>query len=256
MIRNLVATGVRSADDPRAELWQAFMTVVEQLRPRAVLVENVPDLPSWDDGSVLMGFYESLRELGYTRRCAGPRCLPVRRAAAPSAPDPRRHSATRGEFEWPEPRGRDHDAPRRDRRPAAGSARRSGPSGIPYFGPPHTPSSGGCETALPPRIAAVVHDHITRDVRPDDAEAFALLGEGQTYIDLPSICGATAATSSPTSTSGSPGTRSAGPSPRTSPRTATGTSTRAAPDAVRSRGRAHADVPRLVPLRRPADAAG
>ena len=66
MIRNLVASGSRSADDPRAELWQGFMTVVEHLRPRAVLVENVPDLPSWDDGSVLMGFYESLEDLGYT----------------------------------------------------------------------------------------------------------------------------------------------------------------------------------------------
>ena len=33
--------------------------------------------------------------------------------------------------------------------------------------------------------AQSVHDHITRDVRPDDAEAFALLGEGQTYVDLP-----------------------------------------------------------------------
>jgi DNA (cytosine-5)-methyltransferase 1 len=30
-----------------------------------------------------------------------------------------------------------------------------------------------------------VHDHITRDVRPDDAEAFALMRPGQTYRDLP-----------------------------------------------------------------------
>src|SRR4051794_21334743 len=55
MLRNLVATGARSPDDPRADLWQAFMTVVGHTRPRGVLVENVPDLPAWDDGSVLMG---------------------------------------------------------------------------------------------------------------------------------------------------------------------------------------------------------
>jgi DNA (cytosine-5)-methyltransferase 1 len=66
MIRNLVAHGVRTADDPRAELWQGYMTVVSKLKPRAVLVENVPDLPAWDDGAVLMGFYESLRQLGYS----------------------------------------------------------------------------------------------------------------------------------------------------------------------------------------------
>src|SRR4051812_10444844 len=66
MIRNLVANGLRSADDPRAELWHGFMAIVTRLKPRAVLVENVPDLPAWDDGAVLMGFYDSLRELGYS----------------------------------------------------------------------------------------------------------------------------------------------------------------------------------------------
>jgi DNA (cytosine-5)-methyltransferase 1 len=30
-----------------------------------------------------------------------------------------------------------------------------------------------------------IDDHITRDVRPDDAEAFALMGEGDTYDQLP-----------------------------------------------------------------------
>ena len=64
-IRDLVNSGMRTREDPRAELWQSFMQVVEHLQPRAVLVENVPDLPSWDDGAVLMGFYESLRALGY-----------------------------------------------------------------------------------------------------------------------------------------------------------------------------------------------
>ena len=37
-------------------LWRSFMQVVERLNPDAVLVENVPDLPSWDDGAVLSGF--------------------------------------------------------------------------------------------------------------------------------------------------------------------------------------------------------
>jgi DNA (cytosine-5)-methyltransferase 1 len=32
---------------------------------------------------------------------------------------------------------------------------------------------------------SVIHDHITRAVRSDDLEAFDLLGEGQTYEDLP-----------------------------------------------------------------------
>ncbi len=41
------------------------MAVVDHLRPRAVLIENVPELPRWDDGAVLTGFYEALRALGY-----------------------------------------------------------------------------------------------------------------------------------------------------------------------------------------------
>src|SRR3954452_8824477 len=31
----------------------------------------------------------------------------------------------------------------------------------------------------------LIRDHICRDVRPDDMEAFRLLAEGQTYVDLP-----------------------------------------------------------------------
>ena len=65
-IRELVEIGrARDDDDPRADLWGSFIAVVEQLDPAAVLVENVPDLPRWDDGAVLIGLYESLRELGY-----------------------------------------------------------------------------------------------------------------------------------------------------------------------------------------------
>ena len=64
-IRSLIRSGERIGDDPRAQLWRGFMMVVEHLRPRAVLIENVPELPRWDDGAVLTGFYESLRELDY-----------------------------------------------------------------------------------------------------------------------------------------------------------------------------------------------
>ncbi|WP_410961697.1 hypothetical protein, partial [Salmonella sp. SAL4457] len=38
---------------------------------------------------------------------------------------------------------------------------------------------------VPSDERGLVFDHITRDVRPDDAEAFALLPEGGTYEDLP-----------------------------------------------------------------------
>ena len=158
------------------------MAVVAKLRPRAVLVENVPDLPAWDDGAVLMGFYESLRELGYS---VDARVLDAFQYGVPQ------HRARLilvglrdgGEFEWPSRRRRSRRSgtrsaiSRRFRRPSAPSASRTSDRG--------RHSRRGCATAYPTTESAFVWDHITRDVRPDDAEAFALLAEGQTYVDLP-----------------------------------------------------------------------
>jgi DNA (cytosine-5)-methyltransferase 1 len=182
MIRNLVASGVRSADDPRAELWQGFMAVVDRLKPRAVLVENVPDLPSWNDGSVLMGFYESLRALGYT---VDARVLDAFQYGVPQHRARLILIALRevGEFVWPQPS--DEITTLRDAigdLPPVPPAQRA--ERIPYFGP-RTDFQKRMRRGVTRKDEAAVFDHITRDIRPDDAEAFALLDEGQTYTDLP-----------------------------------------------------------------------
>lgn len=182
MIRNLVANGARSAEDPRAELWQGFMAVVARLKPRAVLVENVPDLPAWEDGSVLIGFYDSLRELGYS---VDARVLDAYQFSVPQHRARLILVALRdaGEFEWPEPTGeittlRDAIGDLPPVPPAQRSDR------VPYFGP-RTPFQRRMRNGVTTADQAIVFDHITRDVRADDAEAFALLEEGQTYVDLP-----------------------------------------------------------------------
>jgi DNA (cytosine-5)-methyltransferase 1 len=160
------------------------MSVVEQLRPRAVLVENVPNLPTWDDGSVLLGFFESFRSLGYTVDARVIDCflfgVPQHRARLFIV-------ATRdtAEFVWPEPRGdftslrdaigdlpmvpggqRDEELPYRPRRSLTSFQERMR-------------AHAGVATSQ------VIHDHVTRSVRADDLEAYELLGEGQTYADLP-----------------------------------------------------------------------
>ena len=43
-IRSLVQLGVREAEDHRRQLWRAFLDIVERIQPRAVLMENVPDM--------------------------------------------------------------------------------------------------------------------------------------------------------------------------------------------------------------------
>ena len=158
------------------------MGVVDHLKPRAVLVENVPDLPSWDDGSVLMALYESLRDLGYAVEAR------VLDAFQYGVPQHRARLILIGlrdtaAFEWPEPvdgittlRNAISDLPPV---PPAQRAER-----VPYFGP-RTPFQERMRRDVADHDRTVVCDHLTRDVRADDAEAFALLEEGQTYTDLP-----------------------------------------------------------------------
>ncbi len=183
-IRSLVDAGERSRDDARARLWESFMTVVGRLRPRAVLIENVPDLPRWDDGAVLISFYEGLRDLGYA---VDARVLDAFRHGVPQH---RQRLFIVGLLDapvlsWPEGKGElislrdaigdlpiipraqraerlDHDADR-----VTSDFQRQMRAG------------------LAEEDAEAVWDHCSRDVRPDDLEAFELLGEGQTYADLP-----------------------------------------------------------------------
>ena len=54
--------------------------------PDAVLVENVPDLPSWDDGAVLVRLPGEPGSSRLHGRRADPRLLPVRRPPAPLTP--------------------------------------------------------------------------------------------------------------------------------------------------------------------------
>jgi DNA (cytosine-5)-methyltransferase 1 len=182
-IRSLVRAGTRADDDPRAHLWRGFMAVVEHLQPRAVLIENVPELPRWDDGAVLAGFFESLRALGYE---VDAQVLDAYRHGVPQ------HRARLfivgirdgAPLKWPGPS---------DKHPTLRDAIGDLPPVPPahreecslYIGEPLSALQNRLRRDLPEPEKRHVYDHVTRDVRPDDAEAFRLLGEGQTYRDLP-----------------------------------------------------------------------
>jgi DNA (cytosine-5)-methyltransferase 1 len=184
-LKDLIRAGLRADDDPRAALWQSFMHVVEHLHPRVVLIENVPDLPRWDDGAVLIGFLESFRDLGYSVDARVIDCflygVPQHRARLFIVA-----TKNTGSFSWPKstgeftslrdaigdlpivPGGQRHEELRyRPRHPLTQFQRRM---------------RAACRAAV---RRDVIHDHITRAVRADDLEAFELLGEGQTYADLP-----------------------------------------------------------------------
>jgi DNA (cytosine-5)-methyltransferase 1 len=183
-IRDMVERGERGAYDDRADLWESFIAVVEHLRPSAVLVENVPDLPRWGDGEVLMGYYESLQRLGYeveARVLDGFRygvpqhrqrliLIGVSGGRRPVWPSPTDEMVTLEDAICdlpPIPRAQRAEELPYDARRTCGEFQHEMREGL----------SGDAE--------GLVWEHICRDVRPDDLEAFSLLAEGQTYIDLP-----------------------------------------------------------------------
>ncbi|MGC7845706.1 DNA (cytosine-5-)-methyltransferase [Desulforudis sp. 1088] len=181
-IRSLVQAGIRPEDDPRTALWRSFVEVVRCLRPRAVLLENVPDLAVWNDGAVLVGFRDALRQLGYTTTAR------IVNAFDHGVPQHRARLFVIGlragrRFEWPEA-----EPIQNSLRDAIGDLPEVPPAHrierLPYEGP-LTALQRRLRQGVPESDRGWVYDHITRDVRPDDAEAFALLKPGQTYKDLP-----------------------------------------------------------------------
>ncbi|MEQ8842267.1 MAG: DNA (cytosine-5-)-methyltransferase [Acidimicrobiales bacterium] len=65
-LRDLVRTGRRDAHDKRSELWQSFLRIVSIARPRAVLMENVPDMALDRDMLILRTMADELEHLGYS----------------------------------------------------------------------------------------------------------------------------------------------------------------------------------------------
>ncbi len=56
---------VRSLDDPRNHLFKEYLRIVAEIRPKAVLIENVPGIISLGRGTVVEQIYQTLEKLGY-----------------------------------------------------------------------------------------------------------------------------------------------------------------------------------------------
>jgi DNA (cytosine-5)-methyltransferase 1 len=56
---------IRSALDARNHLFKEFLRFVDAFAPRAVLIENVPGLVSFENGATIKAILESLEEMGY-----------------------------------------------------------------------------------------------------------------------------------------------------------------------------------------------
>ena len=64
-IRHCVRHGLRQSRDVRKELWHSFLDVVHLALPRAVLMENVPDIALDREMLILRTMVHELESLGY-----------------------------------------------------------------------------------------------------------------------------------------------------------------------------------------------
>lgn len=56
---------IRSADDERNNLFLDYLKFAKEFKPRAILIENVPGMLSYNSGSTVRDILQSLKDLGY-----------------------------------------------------------------------------------------------------------------------------------------------------------------------------------------------
>lgn len=180
-IRSLVADGVRPSHDLRRELWQAFTQVAVETRPRAVLMENVPDMALGDDSLVVRTMTHQLEEAGYE---VDYRLLDAWRYGVPQHRQRLILVAVRdgGQFAWPKEAAPVTIADAISDLPALGHG--TGSRQLIYEAP-QTAFQRRARVGMTGNARHVVFDHMTRAVRDDDREAFELMDTTSTYSDLP-----------------------------------------------------------------------
>ena len=215
-IRSLVRQGARSNDDDRRELWRPFLDLVEAIRPRAVLMENVPDMARGDSFAVIRTMIEWLSDAGYQ---ADARIVDAWRHGVPQH---RQRLILVGlrdgaVFEWPSEKTqvtvreaigdlppihvspdavlgapttkyrlptthrRTKEADSENEASSVADAARTKGNGAWSMSDFAVRARQGCigDSTL------VVHDHLTRSVRADDFEAFKLMDGRTLYSELP-----------------------------------------------------------------------
>jgi DNA (cytosine-5)-methyltransferase 1 len=187
MIRHRVHHGLRDPHDERRDLWRSFLEVVRLSLPAAVLMENVPDMALDKEMFILRDMVEELEELGYS---VEEKVLDTWRYGVPQFRQrlilvALRH---RVEFRWP---GESHervtvwnaigDMPEVE----GGWRPEGGAHGWIAYEEPRTSFQRNMREGVGEGDRGKLFDHITRPVREDDAQAFAVMDATTKYSDLP-----------------------------------------------------------------------
>ena len=186
-IRHRVRKGLRAPRDERKDLWRSFLYVIEHAKPRAVIMENVPDMALDPEMFILRTMVHELENLGYA---VEERVADAWRYGVPQFRQRLLLVALQDgvSFRWPE------ETPDKvtvwnaigDLPEVEGGWRPEGGAHgwADYDGP-----DGGFQRRMREGMdgedAAKVYDHITRPVRQDDERAFQLMDATTRYSDLP-----------------------------------------------------------------------
>lgn len=186
-IRNAVQKGLRDPHDRRRDLWQSFIDVISIARPRAVIMENVPDMALDREMFILRSMVHRLEDMAYSVE------VRIVQTSDHGVPQHRQRLilvalADRVQFTWPTPiphgvtlRQAISDLPEIR---AGWVSEEDMLRGIPYPGD-LTDFQRYMRRGRHGSSSRRVYDHVTRSVRDDDLEAFKLMDSRTKYSDLP-----------------------------------------------------------------------
>ena len=186
-IRHLVEKGLRDPEDERRHLWRAYMEVVMLARPKAVIMENVPDIALDEEMFIMRSMVEELEQIGYSVESK------VVEAWRYGVPQFRQRYILVGlrddvQFTWPSEMEKKvtvwnaiGDMPEVE----GGWRPPSGADGWIDYDGPKTDFQKYIRSTVPPEDEGKLFDHITRPVREDDRAAFELMTSETKYSELP-----------------------------------------------------------------------
>jgi DNA (cytosine-5)-methyltransferase 1 len=182
-IKSLVDAGTRESYDHRRELWRAYLEIVLEVRPRAVLMENVPDMALGDDFQVVRTIVDVLENDGYHTE------VKLVDASVHGVPQHRKRLIVLARldgniFTWPDRTGQVSLYEAIGDLPVLPEDDPVGDRCLPYA-PHDVPSEYTAVMRKAVTDPSGVWDHMTRPVRPDDLETFKRMDSSTLYSDIP-----------------------------------------------------------------------
>lgn len=188
-MRHLVREGRRDPHDRRRDLWRSYLEIVEIARPKAVIMENVPDMALDREMFILRSIVLTLEKLGYSVQ---ERVVDTQRYGVPQFRQRiilvALHQGL--DFVWPKESRRRvtlgnaiTDLP--DVSPQDGWRPDANYQGWRRYEKPVTGFQRDMRSGVADKDKHRIYDHVTRRVREDDAEAFEHLDTKTRYSELP-----------------------------------------------------------------------